>query len=224
MSNLGRLHLPMRKPEDVIPHLKKGELHWRDGYSAKSAAERWFQAAGFPDEVRAVLDQAEEYRGCTLLEGWFERETELPWGRGRPTQTDLLTLVRTSDYQLAVVGIEAKVKESFGPLVGDWLEKGGDNKRQRLVGLCSIFGIEAEAAVELRYQLFHRVAGSWLEARRFGVSRAAMLVHSFCPDRTGFADFESFSEAAGFGPVEPNGVSAPRLIDRVEMRIGWVCG
>lgn len=224
MSNKGRLHLPMQRPEDVIPHLGKQELHWREGYSAKSAAERWFHADGFPVEIRTVLDQAEDYRGCLLIEGWFERETDLPWGKGRPTQTDLLTLARTADGQLAVIGIEAKVKESFGPLINDWASEGGDNKRARLAGLCELFGVHAEMVGDLRYQLFHRVAGSWLEARRFNCPRATMLVHSFCPDHTGLSDFTAFAKAAGFGEVESNGISKSRRIGDVDLRIGWVCG
>lgn len=224
MSDVRHLHLPMRAPEDVIPHLKKGSLHWRDGYSAKSAAERWFNAAGFPDEVRAVLDQAEEYRDCALLEGWFERETQLPWGQGRPTQTDILTLARLKNGELAVVGIEAKVREPFGPLVETWREEGGNNRLERLSGLTSLFGLEPEATAKLRYQLFHRVAGSWLEAQRFGLRNAAMLVHSFCPERSSLVEFQAFAEATGFSTVEANGISAVRRIGDIEMRIGWVCG
>jgi hypothetical protein len=33
MSRIGRLHLAMRQPEDVIPHLGKA-IHWKEGRSA----------------------------------------------------------------------------------------------------------------------------------------------------------------------------------------------
>ena len=113
----GRLWLPMRRPEDVIPHLGKGELHWKEGRSARLLAEQWFSARGLPASVSAILATAEEWRGAKMLEGWPERETELPWGTGRPTQTDLLALLRLASGELAVLGIEAKVDETLGPLV-----------------------------------------------------------------------------------------------------------
>lgn len=84
----------MKRPEDVIPHLGKGELHWKEGRSAKLLADQWFAARGLPPSVRNVIEQAEPFIGTVMLEGWLERETELPWGKGRPTQTDLLALLK----------------------------------------------------------------------------------------------------------------------------------
>src|SRR5690349_5294781 len=115
-----RLSLPMRAPEDVIPHLGKGALHWKEGRSAKLLADAWFSAGGLPASVRAVIEQAPEYKDVVMLEGWLERATELPWGRGNPTQTDLLALLRRADGTQAVLGIEAKVDETLGPIVGEW--------------------------------------------------------------------------------------------------------
>ena len=216
-----KIAVPLLRPEDVIPHLGKGELHWRDGYSAKSVAESWFHAKGIPAAVRALLDQAEEYEGATLIDAWLERETKLPWGKGRPTQTDLLAVLGIEDG-LAILGIEAKVKESFGPLVSEWLGDGGDNRRARLEGLCGLFGLDPDAVGHLRYQLFHRVAGSVLEAQRYRARHAAMLVQSFCPDRTGHADFVAFAVAAGFGAVAPGAISVAREVSGVSLRLGWV--
>lgn len=221
MAGLVRIGVPLLRPEDVIPHLGQGELHWRQGYSAKAVADSWFAANDLPPAVRAVLEQAPEYRGAVLVDAWLERETVLPWGKGRPTQTDLLAIIAT-DEGIAVLGIEAKVKESFGPLVSEWLAQGGDNRRARLTGLCGLFGVDPAAVGHLRYQLFHRVAGSILEARRYRTNCAVVLVQSFCPDRTGLADFQAFAGAMGFGVVEPNGISALRQCAEVEVRIGWV--
>ena len=216
-----RIAVPLLKPEDVIPHLGKQELHWRQGYSAKAVAESWFHANDLPPPVRGVLEQAGEYRGAVLIDAWLERETELPWGRGRPTQTDLLALVRLAD-RIAVVGIEAKVKESFGPLVSEWIADGGDNRHARLNGLCALFGLDPAAVGGLRYQLLHRVAGSVLEAKRFCAGDAAMLVQSFCSDHTGHADFAAFASQAGFGEVAPGQISEARVVDGVSLRLGWV--
>lgn len=218
---LSRLHVPLLKPEDVIPHLGKGELHWRDGFSAKSACLSWANARDIPAPVRAVLDQAADYRGAELLDAWLERCTPLPWGKGNPSQTDLLALIGIGD-EIAVLGIEAKVREPFGPTVTEWLAQGGSNRIDRLDGLRGVFGISAEVAMGLRYQLFHRVAASMLEAKRFRAKKAAVLVQSFCPDRTGLADFQAFADAAGFGRVEPDGISGEKDVAGVTMRVGWV--
>lgn len=221
MPQLLRIHVPLLKPEDVIPHLGKGELHWRDGYSAKSVCVSWFNANDIPSAVRSVLDQAPEYRGAELLEAWLERCTHLPWGKGNPSQTDLLALLRLEDG-LAILGIEAKVKESFGPIVRDWLDDGGANKEARLHGLCDFLGLELTAALDLRYQLLHRTAAAILEAQRFGAARAAMVVQSFCPERTGLSDFRAFARAAAFGDIGANSMSEPRKLNGVETRVGWI--
>jgi hypothetical protein len=220
MPQLPRIHVPLLKPEDVIPHLGKGELHWRDGFSAKSVCTSWFNANDIPPGLRNVLDQAVEFRGAELLDAWLERCRHLPWGKGNPSQTDLLAVLRTGDG-LAVLGVEAKVKESFGPIVRDWLADGGANKAERLRGLCNLLGIEEDAAMILRYQLFHRTAAAILEAKRYGARHAAMIVQSFCPDRTGLGDFQAFAEVVGFGSVAADGISEAKELDGVSVRIGW---
>jgi hypothetical protein len=220
MASLNRIHLPMRRPEDVIPHLGKGELHWREGYSAKAVCESWFNANDVPFSVRRVLENAEEYQGAQLIDAWLERCTYLPWGRGNPTQTDLLAVLGIGD-ELALLAIEAKVKESFGPYVKDWLAEGGDNRAERLHGLCDLLDLNTEAAFELRYQLLHRTAAAVLEAERYRARHAAMVVQSFRPDKTGLSDFQSFAEAMGYGQVDANSISSPKTLGSVGLRIGW---
>jgi len=56
-----RLHVPILKPEAVIPHLAKPELHWKFGYSAQELALAWSKSAkGFPPAVRSVLSTVPE--------------------------------------------------------------------------------------------------------------------------------------------------------------------
>lgn len=220
MPTLPRIHVPRLHPEDVIPHLGKGELHWRDGYSAKAVCESWFSANDIPPAVRAVLDQAEEYRRAELIDAWLERCTNLPWGRGKPSQTDLLAVLGLREG-LAVLGVEAKVKESFGPYVRDWLAEGGDNRAQRLHGLCRLLEVDTSAVLDLRYQLLHRTAAAVLEAKRYRARHAAMIVQSFCPDRTGLGDFRDFAEIAGFRGVGADAISTAKAADGISLRIGW---
>jgi hypothetical protein len=211
----------MLRPEDVIPHLGKGELHWRDGYSAKAVCESWFNANDIPSLVRRVLEGADEYKGAQLVDAWLERCTHLPWGRGNPTQTDLLAVLAVGD-ELAVLAMEAKVRESFGPYVKDWLAEGGDNREERLHGLCGLLDLDIETTSELRYQLLHRTAAAVLEAKRYRSRHAAMVVQSFCPDRTGLSDFQSLAQAMGFGQIDADSVSSPKSLDSVDLRVGWV--
>lgn len=220
VPKISRVHVPLLQPEDVIPHLGKGELHWRDGYSAKAVCERWFPANEIPPSVRSVLDQAEEYRDAELIDAWLERSTHLPWGRGNPSQTDLLAVLGLGD-ELAVLGVEAKVKESFGPYVRDWLAEGGDNRAERLRGLCGLLELDASAVLDLRYQLLHRTAAAVLEAKRYRARHAAMIVQSFCADRTGLGDFREFAKAAGLGSVDADAISTPKRADGISLRIGW---
>jgi hypothetical protein len=219
MTLLSRLHLPMRRPEDVIPFLGK-PTHWKEGRSAKSLADAWFQANGIPEDVQAVLDQAPEYRSAVLVDAFLERCTSLDDGRATPSQTDLLAILDARDG-LAVMGIEAKVTESFGPLVEEWLD-GGTGKQARLEKLCDQLGLELSSSLSLRYQLLHRTVAALIEARRYRTSRALMLVQSFCPQRTGFSDFAAFVEALGYPAVVPDRLTGPREVGNFELRLGWV--
>lgn len=222
MAEKSRIHVPLLQPEDVIPHLGKGALHWKEGRSARLLAEQWFTANSIPDSVASLLDDTEEWRGAALVDAFLERVTDLPWGSGAGTQTDLLATVRLKTDELAVLGIEAKVDETLGPLCSEWLAAGKSNREERLRGLCRFLGVPFSEASPFRYQLFHRIAGALLEAERYGAKTAALLVQSWCPKRTGFKDFCAFSEWAGFGLVAPGRLSPTKRVGSVKLRLGWV--
>src|ERR1022692_3147746 len=97
-----RLHVPLVKPEDVIPHLAKQDLHWRAGYSAQELAVAWASSGNsFPAVVRAVLETAPEYAQAEFVDGFFEREVELG-SPGRNSQTDLMVIAGL-DNELGVI-------------------------------------------------------------------------------------------------------------------------
>lgn len=175
----------IEKPEEIIPRLGKPNLHWKKGRSAFELSTAWMRAKGFPSAVTAVLDQAPEWRGATLLEGMFERETQLP-GTGRPSQTDLLGIVSLKDGN-AVLGVEGKVDEPFGELVAEWVEarltqkegedeatfkarveRSRENRARRLEALCTLLEVAGDEVTNLYYQLFHRTCAAVYEAKRFG--------------------------------------------------------
>ena len=218
-AKLPRIHVPLLKPEDVIPHLGK-PTHWKEGRSAKAVAESWFKANDIPASVRAVLDQAEEYCGAELVDAWLERCVDLGDGQ-RPTQTDLMAVLGIGD-ELAVLAIEAKVDESFGPTVSEWLSDAGEAKRQRLAYLTGLFGIDPGACGALRYQFLHRTASAVLEARRYHAKHAVMLVQSFCPNRSGFSDYAAFFAAVGLRDLEPGRISGKFVVNGMTVRVGWV--
>jgi len=195
--------------------------HWRQGRSAKSLADSWFAANGLPLTVKSVLETAPEYRGVELVDGWLERKTDLEDGQGGHSQTDLLALVTLSNG-LAVLAVEGKVDEPFGDYVSDWSGDGSGRKVIRLAGLCALLGISVASASSLRYQLLHRTAAAVLEAKRFKVRQAAVLVHSFCPRSSGKQDFGEFVDALGAGAVDEGEMSRPIDLQGVEVRFGWI--
>lgn len=219
MTTIRRLSLPMRKAEDVIPYLGKPG-HWKQGRSAKSLADIWFQANDVPPAVRRMLHQSDEFLNCELVDAWLERSTNLDDGRSTHSQTDLLAVLGLKDG-LAILGIEAKVDESFGPLVSEWLRDDSIGKRARLARLLSTLGIDEADAAPLRYQLLHRTVAAIIEAKRYRSNHAVMLVQSFCPKATGFDDFAAFCRTLGHGDVQRDCLPPPRRIDGVMLWLGW---
>jgi len=96
-----------------------------------------------------------------------------------------------------VTGVEGKVEEPFGSLIGDQSALSA-GQRQRLQGLAHLLGCATGSLLELRYQLFHRSAAALFEADRYGADMALMLVYSFSPTMTRLCDFAAFARA-GFG-------------------------
>ena len=173
---MGTFHIPIERPEEILPRLGKQELHWKKGRSAWELSTAWMQSNDFPPAVQAILHQAPEWQGAKLLEGIFERETKLP-GKGRPSQTDLLAIVALKNGN-AILGVEGKVDEPFGPLVEEWLKTDKDgNRADRIAGLCATLDVDVTTVGGLFYQLFHRTCASIYEAKRFRYNRAIMLVY-----------------------------------------------
>ena len=119
------------------------------------------------------------------------------------------------------MGVEAKVTESFGPLVSEWIGQGSDGKEDRLQRLCDLLGFDRAAVGDLRYQLFHRTAAAILEARRYRANKAVMMVHSFCENATGQPDFLAFFEQMGVRGSGRDLLSEPKEVGGVSLRIGW---
>lgn len=210
---------PLLEPEDVIPYLGR-TYHWRQGRSAYEAAKSWFEAQDLPLSIRSVIGTDPAFSAAILVRAVFEKKTELD-KLGRPSQTDVLALLRTPRGP-AVLGIEAKVDETFGPLVSTW-DDGTSGKQQRLAGLLERLGMSRASARDIRYQLLHRTAATLIEAEREGAKDAALIVQSFSPStiRAGFRDFQAFAAALGTPVEAPDRLSAPLKRGGVDLRLGW---
>ncbi len=214
-----RLHVPLVKPEDVIPHLAKQELHWRAGYSAQELAVAWSGCRNdFPGAVRAVLKTAPEYAQAEFVDGFVEREVELG-SPGRNSQTDLMVIAGLDD-ELGIIAVEGKVDESFAELVRDW--NSGPGKQRRLERLCETLGLNAARIGGIRYQLLHRTASAIYEAKRYRCRHALMLVHSFSSTHRWFEDFAAFSEAMSLPIQQPDVCSSVKACEGVSLRLAWV--
>ena len=91
-----------------------------------------------------------------LVEGLFEREVALGT-KGRPSQTDLLALVRLADGY-GVIAVEGKAREPFGPRLSEWNDSPG--KHARLESLCDELGLDPDGDGDLYYQLLHRTVSA----------------------------------------------------------------
>jgi hypothetical protein len=218
-ARIPHLHLPMREPTDIIPHLGKGELHWKEGRSAHALCMSWAEANAIPASIRRVLATHPGAARLELVDGFFERLVELGDGR-KPSQTDLMAIC-SDEAGLLAMAVEGKVTETFGPTVVEW-RNGAPTKERRLADLCRTLGIEVEQSGPLRYQLLHRTVSALREADRYKASRAMMLVQSFCPKRSGFEDFARFTACLGFGSAEPDAILGPKIVAGKQLLLAWV--
>jgi len=216
-----RIYLPATNAEQWAQLLADPGRQWRTGYSARTLAYSWQEAAGFPREVAAALASAPDFHGIELLLALPEHQVPLPGG-GRPSQADLWVLARAG-ANLVSIAVEGKVAEPFGPTVGDWLRGASSGKLARLAALRLILGLRAEPPAGLRYQLLHRAASAVIEAKRFGARHAVLLIHSFSRAQHWFDDYAAFAALFGAQAAVGRVVSAG-LRDGVQLHLCWVQG
>ncbi|WP_281885861.1 DUF6946 family protein [Paenibacillus sp. YYML68] len=164
----------------------KGEKHWKDGRSAKEFAKAWMSSNGarMPSYISDfLLSQA-----CTVgfQPEWAtpEHETKLDNLKGNCRNHDMI-VVGNANGKKTLCAVEAKVDESFGEIVSDYVIKSRKkNPRsqvpERINNLSTaLFGLKDIGA--LRYQLIHAIAGTLIEAKSQGADQAVFIVHEFVP-------------------------------------------
>lgn len=197
---MSRILVPSIGPDDWRRLLAEPDLHWAVGRSARTLAQAWEAADGLPPEVHAAI--AAIHPDPQLLLAIPEYKTPLPGGR-RESQSDLFALIGSANGLIAAT-VEGKVDEPFGPRIADWNPDASPGKRQRFDYLCALLGID-DCPPNVHYQLLHRTASALIEAERYGAHHAAMIVHSFSPERRwieAYAEFVSMLGGAG-DPEKP---------------------
>jgi hypothetical protein len=156
-----------------------------------------------------------------LLVGIVEHRVALDTPR-TPSQNDLWCMLATQQGQVSMA-VEGKAGEDFDRRLGDWLGSGkeSEGKKRRLKFLCDVLGISGEPAMHNRYQLFHRTASAILEAQRWRVGRAVMLVQSFSESKTSWQDYVDFAGLLGLSPAR-NAVAGPAIASGIELFLCWV--
>ena len=156
------------------PPKAKGK-HWKDGRSAKSLAQ-FMTDKNQVKKLEDILVEL-EYDTNGVISCTPEANTVLPC-KGNGRNHDLLMI--GEDF---VVGIEAKVSESFGEEISTELIEASDNKKNRIDTLANkLFGCkinEVKDGLELRYQLLTGVYGTLREAKKNKKSKALFLVIVF---------------------------------------------
>ena len=178
----------------------KGKMNqWKDYYSAKELAKFATSLEFIP-----FLCDLIKMMGCKPSDVvcFPEEETPLPYSHRGPRNHDLLIV--GPDF---IIGIEAKVNESFSDTVEDEYNNGSQDKKNRIKWMKRIlFGDECKPCDNLKYQLFSGTCGSLLEAYRSSekykkdIKKCMFLVLSFDfvgngGNERNNTDFRNFCEA-----------------------------
>lgn len=200
------------------------QRHWKRGRSARELAVSWeaqrISPTGLPPEIASTLARHPAFANPSLLFGAIEHCVVLD-EPSRPSQNDLWAILLTDNGQVSMA-VEGKAGEEFDKTLLDWLgpePKAG--KEKRLQFLCDTLGIRENPHSELRYQLFHRAASAVIEARRWRVPTALMLVQSFAESRSSWSDFHAFAGSLEMS-ADRNAVFGGRDLKGVALYLAWV--
>lgn len=164
----------------------KGELHWKDGRSAKELAKAWMSNSGpkMPSDLSEIL--LSQPHSLDFQPEWAapEYETKLDEFKGSGRNHDMI-VVGNANGKRTLIALEAKVDESFGDIVSDYVSRcvkanPRTNVPSRIEQLSTaIFGTKNVGS--LRYQLIHAIAGTLIEAVNQNAKQAIFIIHEFLP-------------------------------------------
>lgn len=204
--------------------LANEQTQWKIGYSAKSLANAWERADGFPDEIQMAFSASNDdfVKNIRFLYGFPEYKVEIPGGI-RASQNDLYVLAKSTEKPVCIM-VEGKVSENFGPLVNEWVCKANNGwENQRLQYLLSLLNIQNKRIENIRYQLLHRTASALIEAEKVGTDKCMVIIHSFSQEKAHFEDYKRFIEMFGITP-EVNKICSPIKINDKQIFFLWAVG
>ncbi|MBK8047169.1 MAG: hypothetical protein IPK16_08640 [Anaerolineales bacterium] len=162
---------------------KMGELHWKDGRSAKELAKAFFATGTpvVPPELLDLLASSDELGEVRFTEAWPERKIQLDSYFGETRNADLAAISISAIGKIAVT-VEAKADESFGRLIAEELSAASATSKlpARIAALCSsVLGRPPAGVGNLRYQLLHGIAGTLIFAKERNAVAAVFIVYEF---------------------------------------------
>ena len=171
------------------------EKHWKSDFSAKLAAESWESNSGIPEEIYFAINKNDELKDSELLIAIPEFKVPLPGG-SRPSQNDILAII-TNSKGLSVITVEAKAKENFDKTIEEWNKEETVGKKERLNYIKQKIIFNNPNYLNLRYQLFHRLASAVIMAEKFHAKNAIMIIQSFIESdiENHYEDFVNFVNA-----------------------------
>ena len=217
---MSKFYVPTHGPEDWQRFLADPSKQWRTGFSARTLAHCWEDAKGLPTEIGSMLVPSGGQ--VELLLAMPEYKVPLAGSSRGDSQSDVFALVRAGDLTFTIM-VEGKVREPFGKTLGVWLHGASDGKLKRLAFICDLLSISPPPPDHIHYQLLHRTASAVIEAQRFKTDAAAMIVHSFSPERVWFDAYAQFASLFG-ATATANTLLAVRPNGRPPLYIGWACG
>lgn len=189
-----------------------------------SAAACWEDSEpNLPAEIRIVLESGGDaaVANLELLAAIPEWEVALPGG-DRASQTDVLVITR-NPLGLVILGVEAKVDETFVPTIEDKKANASVGQLDRILYLENTLGRKEPFGGEIRYQLLHRSVSALLTAHAFHAPVAVMLVHSFSPDSAWRKDFDLFCQELECRNLSPDLCEVPN-VEGARLLLGWCKG
>jgi len=219
-------YVPTSGVNDWQKHLADSKKHWRMGYSARSLANAWESAKGFPAEIQAIFCQSDNlaFQSVELLLAIPEHKVLLPPNSGHPSQNDLFALAKDHDGNLIALTVEGKVSESFDKTLARWNAEQSKGKDIRLAFIKETLGLTGEIPLTVRYQLLHRTASAIIEARRFNARSAVMIVHSFSQTDLWFEDYRIFLEIFNVTAATVGKLYLLAEIQGIKVYSGWARG
>jgi hypothetical protein len=226
---MNRLCVETRGISNWRDRLAKPDSQWRRRFSAFETAVSWEKASchvgGLPEPI-AELFRGSVFGEATLLLAIAEHKVPLVGGLA-DSQCDVWAVLNTASGALSLA-VEAKANEPFGkgnePLE-HWLVAGANaesekNRSARWECVAKNLPTSSRGAFDkVPYQLLHRCAAAVIEARRFALPNAALVVQAFASPPESFSAFCLFCQALDL--KAERGRMCVASVGEIRLGVGW---